>query len=204
MSKRPHVLSHLAWIWGPHSAVWAVSLSTTELIPRSLTARLDPPGIRSLIAFSTAVRGHQAFSALPPKGTPDASPKAISRRTSYPPTRLEFLRYPQLIRGHCNERRFGPPADFTPLSSWPWIDRRASGLRMRTGAQLRLGFPVAPALRLNRARTRNSPAHSSIGTSSGLNALRLVVGMRFQILFTPLPGFFSPFPHGTGALSVTS
>ena len=24
----------------------------------------------------------------------------------------------------------------------------------------------------------------------------------FRFYFTPLPGFFSPFPHGTGALSV--
>ena len=106
-----------------------------------------------------------------PGGKPDASPKAISRRTSYPPTRLEFLPYPQLIRGHCNERRFGPPAGVTPPSTWPWIDRRASGLRRRTVALFRLGFPTAPPLRLNLARRRNSPAHSSIGTSSGLNAL---------------------------------
>ena len=26
--------------------------------------------------------------------------------------------------------------------------------------------------------------------------------MRFQVYFTPLPGFFSPFPHGTSSLSV--
>jgi hypothetical protein len=26
--------------------------------------------------------------------------------------------------------------------------------------------------------------------------------MRFQVYFTPLPGYFSPFPHGTGSLSV--
>src|SRR5215831_18173340 len=32
--------------------------------------------------------------------------------------------------------------------------------------------------------------------------LRLFVCMRFQVYFTPLPGFFSPFPHGTGSLSV--
>ena len=139
--------------------------------PRSDCRERSLRGIRSSIAFSTARRGHHAFGALPPGGDRDASPKAISRRTSYPPTRLEFLRYPQLIRGHCNERRFGPPADFTPLSSWPWIDRRASGLRMRTDARLRLGFPAAPPLRLNHARKRNSPAHSSIGTSSGFNAL---------------------------------
>ena len=36
-----------------------------------------------------------------------------------------------------------------------------------------------------------------------LNALWLIVGIQFQSLFTPLPGFFSPFPHGTGSLSVT-
>ena len=33
-------------------------------------------------------------------------------------------------------------------------------------------------------------------------ALLLLVSVRFQVLFTPLPGFFSPFPHGTSSLSV--
>ena len=28
------------------------------------------------------------------------------------------------------------------------------------------------------------------------------MGTRFQVYFTPLPGFFSPFPRGTGSLSV--
>ena len=142
-----------------------------ELISHSLTAWLNPTGIRSLIVFSTAMRGHHTFSALPPIGIPNASPKAISRRTSYLPTRLEFLPYPQLIRGRFNERRFGPPADFTLPSSWPWIDRRVSGLRTHTHARLRLAFAMAPSLRLNLACERNSPAHSSIGTSSGINAL---------------------------------
>jgi hypothetical protein len=32
--------------------------------------------------------------------------------------------------------------------------------------------------------------------------LPLFVCMRFQVYFTPLPGFFSPFPHGTSSLSV--
>ena len=35
-----------------------------------------------------------------------------------------------------------------------------------------------------------------------LMELWLIVSMRFQVLFTPLPGFFSPFPHGTSSLSV--
>ena len=39
----------------------------------------------------------------------EASPKAISERTSYLRVRLEFLRYPHLIRYHFNGSRFGPP-----------------------------------------------------------------------------------------------
>lgn len=35
--------------------VWAVSLSTTELIPRSLTAALSLNGIRSLVNVSNLV-----------------------------------------------------------------------------------------------------------------------------------------------------
>ena len=35
-----------------------------------------------------------------------------------------------------------------------------------------------------------------------LEGLPRLVGLRFQVYFTPLPGFFSPFPHGTGSLSV--
>ena len=58
-------------------------------------------------------------------------------------------------------------------------------------------------LGLNLATQSNSPAHSSIGTPSlGSPKLRLPASARFQTLCTPLPGAFSPFPHGTGPLSV--
>ena len=82
----------------------------------------------------------------------NASPKAISGRTSYLPARLEFLPYPQVIRGRFNERRFGPPVGFTPPSTCSWIDRRVSGLCHRTLALFRLAFAAAPSLRLNLAR----------------------------------------------------
>ena len=36
------------------------------------------------------------------------------------------------------------------------------------------------------------------------SGLQLLVSTQFQILFTPIPGFFSPFPHGTSSLSVTA
>ena len=77
--------------------IWAVSLLTTDLIIRSLTAEIKVYGIRSLIGFSNCCQP-LAHSVLYLHYTiRDASPKAISRRTSYLRVRLEFLRYPQLI-----------------------------------------------------------------------------------------------------------
>ena len=70
-------------------------------------------------------------------------------------------------------------------------------------ALLRLAFASAPCFPLNLAQYHNSPAHSAKGTLSPINGLELLVSTRFQNLyFTPLPGFFSPFPHGTCSLSV--
>jgi hypothetical protein len=46
-----------------------------------------------------------------------ASPKTISRRTSYLRVRLEFLRYPQFIPKLFNAYGFGPPLDFTQAST---------------------------------------------------------------------------------------
>ena len=86
------------------------------------------------------------FSALPPLDSIEASPKAISRRTSYLRVRLEFLPYPHLIATLFNGCAFGPPRDFTLASSWTWIDHPVSGMLPLTIALLRLGFPSAPQL----------------------------------------------------------
>ena len=45
-----------------------------------------------------------SYSALPSVHSREASPKAISRRTSYIRVRLEFLRYPQVIPAFFNRR----------------------------------------------------------------------------------------------------
>ena len=77
----------------------------------------------------------------------DASPKAISGRTSYLRVRLEFHRYPQVIAGHCNERAFGPPWSFTSTSTCPWIGHPVSGLLPPTSCALfTLGFPTPSVL----------------------------------------------------------
>src|ERR1043165_8731060 len=80
-------------------------------------------------------------------------------------------------------------------------------MRLRRPIQTR--FRYGSPSRVNLATHHNSQAHSSKGTwslhiSSGLITLPRLVGTRFQVLFhDPSPGHFSPFPHGTGPLSVT-
>ena len=126
--------------------IWAVSLSTTDLITRSLTP----------------VYGYLEFAVYLDSVTPDgplvqtelylhyplheASPKAISERTSYLQVRLEFHRYPQLIPAIFNLRGFGPPARFTTPSAWSWVGHLVSGLRPHTTCALfRLAFAPAPS-----------------------------------------------------------
>src|SRR5699024_6522141 len=70
----------------------------------------------------------------------EASPKAISERTSYLQVRLEFHRYPQLIPATFNLRGFGPPARFTTPSAWSWVGHLVSSLRHLTSCPLQLRF----------------------------------------------------------------
>ena len=78
------------------------------------------------------MRTPSPISALPPRLYIEASPKAISGRTSYFRVRLEFLRYPHLIPALFNVRGFGPPVRVTAPSPWTWVDHTVSGLRLRT------------------------------------------------------------------------
>ena len=90
-------------------------------------------GIRSLSEFGNPRRAPSPNSALPPSFLKsDASPKAISERTSYLQVRLEFLRYPHLIPALFNVRGFGPPVRFTAPSTWTWVGHMVSGLRLHT------------------------------------------------------------------------
>ena len=117
-----------------------------RLISHCLTAVIQLSGILSLIDFGN-LSAPPSFSALPPVIIHNASPKAISGRTSYLRVRLEFHRYPQVIADHCNGRAFGPPWGFTPTSTCPWIGHPVSGLLPLTSyALFRLGLPAPPAL----------------------------------------------------------
>ena len=71
-------------------------------------------------------------------------------------------------------------------------------------ALLRLAFASAPHFLLNLAGPRNSLVHSSIGTPSTwyIYGLRLLVNIRFQVLFHSPPGVLFTFPSWYYALSV--
>ncbi len=80
---------------------------------------------------------------------------------------------------------------------------------MRLYALFRLAFATAPPHGLTSPHTITrrlilQKARGHFTSVRGLTTLPRLVGARFQVLFhDPSPGHFSPFPHGTGSLSVT-
>ena len=122
-------------------AIWAVSLSTTELIPRSPTPKLWSCGIRSLNGFGNRVRPLAQSVLYLRYGSREASPKAISGRTSYRQARLVFRPYPQVIPQLFNVDGFGPPRGFSHASPCPWVARLVSGLPHATSRPFKTRFP---------------------------------------------------------------
>ena len=144
------------------------------------------------------------FSALPPLDYIEASPKAISRRTSYLRVRLEFLPYPHLITTLFNGCVFGPPLPFTATSTWTWVDHPVSGLFSLTIRAINTWFPFGSSLYvINLASNNNSPDRSTKSTPSHINVLRQFVNIGFQVLFHSPPGVLFTFPSQYYALSVT-
>ena len=82
----------------------------------------------------------------------------------------------------------------TPPSAWPWLDHLVSGLLPATECPIQTRFRCAYAYRLKLAANRNSLTHYTKGTPSHQKVLRLLVGIRFQVFFTPLVGVLFTFP----------
>ena len=137
------------------------------------------------------------FSALPPQDSHEASPKAISRRTSYLRVRLEFLPYPHLIPTLFNGCGSGPPRNFTSASTWTWIGHPVSGLLILTPRPLKTRFPFGSipckyltSLILVTRRT----VLQKVRSQSAVANLPLFVSTRFQVLFHSPPGVLFTFP----------
>ena len=93
-----------------------------------------------------------------------------------------------------------------PASPCPWVDHPVSGQITATPRPFGLAFaPAPPVARLSLATMIYSSAHSTKGTPSPSPTGRLRPARKHTVsgsVSLPSPGCFSPFPHGTGALSV--
>src|SRR3546814_7564148 len=92
-------------------------------------------------------------------------------RTSDHPPLLAFHSYPQLITVFFNRRVFGPPLCVTTTSSWPWIDRRVSGLLPATIRPIKTRFPYGSPIRLALLLRSKSLTHRSEEHTSELQSL---------------------------------
>src|SRR3954468_17126828 len=91
-----------------------------------------------------------------------------------------------------------------PRFNLPMARSPRFGSRTRDyNALFRLAFATATPHGLTSPRSTNSQAHSSKGTPSPITGSDGLWAHGFRYSFTPLPGYFSSFPHGTRPLSVT-
>ena len=115
---------------------------------------------------------------------PTAHPKAFQRL----PVRTSMTCYRHFILAMGRSLRFGSTScDYGALFRLAFATATPHGLTSPHN--------VTRRLILQKARGHFTPA--------GTGTLPRLVGTRFQVLFhDPSPGYFSPFPHGTGSLSV--
>ena len=90
----------------------------------------------------------------------------------------------------------------TAPSACSWLDHSVSGLIRRTERPVQTRFRYASTYRLKLARQTKSLTHYTKGTRSPLRASTVCRHSVSGSLSLPLSGCFSPFPHGTGSLSV--
>jgi hypothetical protein len=93
----------------------------------------------------------------------------------------------------------------TAPSTCPWLDHPVSGLKPTTWRPCQTRFRCAYTLRLKLAADLNSLTHYAKGTPSPATCARAPTACRHPVSGSVSPRSlrcFSPFPHGTGSLSV--
>ena len=116
---------------------------------------------------------------------------------------MAFHPYPRVIPPVFNPGGFGPPRGLTPASACPRIAHPASRPRRATERPVQTRFRSGSLRGLASPRTatrwlilQKARRHSCKNCSDCSGA------RGFRCCFTPLSGCFSPFPRGTGSLSV--
>jgi hypothetical protein len=123
---------------------------------------------------------------------------------------LAFHPYPQVIRAVFNPQRFGPPRPVTAASPCSRVDHPGFGSTAGNTRPIQTRFRSGSGPEgLNQLPTSNSSGHNAKGTRSEDAQPKLrasshrLLAHGFRFYFTRHLAFFSPFPHGTSALSVT-
>ena len=111
--------------------------------------------------------------------------------------RLRFHFLPSCAPGLSPPKWLFPKGARTRVSGFHIVSARFAPCLDSLSLRLRNFYSLTKLPRL----TRRLILQKARGHPS-LEGLPRLVGLRFQVYFTPLPGFFSPFPHGTGSLSV--
>ena len=119
---------------------------------------------------------------------------------------MAFHSYTQLIQKLFNAYWCGPPSGVTRTSSWTRVDHLVSRLPVTTQrpvkTRFRFGCGTSKPLTLLIPATRRFIMQKARRHSiyEAPTACRRTVSGTFSLLYTRC---FSPFPHGTGSLSVS-
>lgn len=118
---------------------------------------------------------------------------------------MAFHPYPQVIPRLFNVNGFGPPVCVTTPSTCPWIDHKVSRLPRLTIRPIWTRFRFGSVIQeLNLASQEQlvgslCKRHAVTSCDAPTACRRTVSGT----ISLPCSGYFSPFPYGTGSLSVS-
>ena len=118
---------------------------------------------------------------------------------------MAFHPYPQVIPELFNANGFGPPEGVTLPSACSWIDHKVSRLPPLTKRPIRTRFRYGSVIKeLNLASEEQlvgslCKRHAVTACAAPTACRRTVSGT----ISLPCLGCFSPFPYGTGSLSVS-
>ena len=177
--------------------IWAVPLSTVDLITHRLT-----PGHKSL-AFGVYLNSvtHdgplvQTVLYLQDSRFRGSPLKRFPERTSYLPSSFGISPLPTPHPSLFQQTRVRASSAF--YRTFTLDMGRSPGFRVHNYV---LRTPISDSLslrlrffHLNLARNHDSPVHSARGTPSPINGLRQLVGTWFQELFHSLSGVLFTFP----------
>ena len=140
------------------------------------------------------------------KETSEAAPKCIFGEYELSPSLIGLSLLPSPHPELFNAYWCGPPSGVTRTSPWTRVDHlfRVCNIRLQHALSDSLSLRLRASLRLTSPDIATRRCHYAKGTPSQHKLLRPACRRTGSgTLSLPCQGCFSPFPHGTGSLSVS-